>query len=735
MRRISVCLLFLFTLLVLVGCQKEPSLPASTAHVFRATTIAIPDADYGVLLDEGATWDGKRFTINTYLLDRDNGGYWLDFSKTYTFLPDGTGITEELPTSSVTSVQPDALPDKVVDLPSGDTLSTEVVTVDEKLQYYVSVRDAKGNAVFSTDLAEVFHFDYTQVKEGNKTFTLLDAVVSDGKYLVLTTGGLCAFDEAGTLLWVEDSKDAPTALSHTAAGILYLYVDNASQFLRFVDPATGELTDSITFPEEMFGENKKFATFHMGPDYDLYVKTNLALWGLMLTTAEDGTVSCECEKIIDWVNSDLSPVELDAFCIADEHTITAVWHDTIKQEDTKLLLLTYVAPEDVVIKKEIQLAMMTTDYTMARAIADYNRQSSTHRIVVTDYSIYDKDIRRTRLDTAVASGNAPDIVFFPDEDNMVEDYSRAGLFLDLSPWLAETYGDALLGTVTKPYQNSDGQQFVFPTVPIDTTYWGKADYLDGVPTLAELLTLMQELPEDTYLFESERLDFWYLAYSAFVDMVDLEAGECHFDSEAFLEICEKLLPMESTEKRTGTILLAQNRMGYVSDYVHAQMRGEVPVGLSNHEGKLYLTSGSDRFFAIYANSTMTKECYTFIDQYRRDKVLATDVLFTKQDVYDTLSQYEGYTYFLQPNGTIRTVLDADLDDPKKMSGITGQSFKITKSDADAYIAFLDRFDGRLDKNSTLYTIFWEEMMDNGRTAQEVATAIQSRASIYLAENS
>lgn len=741
MRRFSICFLFLLTLLVLVGCNKDASLPTSTAHVFQATTIEIPDPDYGVLLDEGATWDGERFIIGTYLLDRDTDGYWMDFCKTYAFLPDGTGITEDLPTSHVSSVQPGAVPDKVIELSNGETLLTEVVTVGEALQYYVSVRDAKGNAVFSTDLAEVFRFNYTQVRDGTETFTLLGAVYADGNYLVLTSGGLCAFDETGTLLWLEDTKDTPTALTATNAGMLYLYGSSNRQSLRFVEPATGELLDALTLPEEMFGENENDTTFFIGSGYDLYVKNKQALWGLTLTLAEDGTISCTSEKVIDWVNSDLSAAELDAFCIADSHTMTAVWHDTFHEEPNKLLLLTYVAPEDVVIKEEIQLALLETDYTMTRVIANYNRQSSTHRIVVTDYTVYEDDIRRTRLDTEVAAGNAPDIVFLPNKDNLVEDYSRAGLLADLTPWITETYGDELLGNITKPYQNRNGEQFVLPTQPSDATYFGMADYFDavpttrGVPTTGEILAIIRKPPTETYLLDSERSDFWYLANGLFMDMIDWENGTCSFDSDGFIDACKQLITMESTEQRTETSLLCWRRNGSVYAYITWLMQGEytVPVGLPNADGKLYLTDSSYSYLAVTANSTHKEECYAFLSLYMKANHQMTESLFTKQDVYESIKQYESKTIFMTPTG-FRSVPDAWLKDPDKMVGITGESFRITKTDADAYIAFLDRFDGRLDKNSGLYDIYHEEMMDNGRTAEEIASSIQSRVSIYLAEN-
>lgn len=79
--------------------------------------------------------------------------------------------------------------------------------------------------------------------------------------------------------------------------------------------------------------------------------------------------------------------ELDSFCIIDPHTMTAVWHDQLGVEENKLLLLTY-APEDVVLKEEIQFAMLAPDFTMQRAVANFNKQSGTH-LLFTRQNVYD----------------------------------------------------------------------------------------------------------------------------------------------------------------------------------------------------------------------------------------------------------------------------------------------------------------------------------------------------------
>lgn len=189
----------------------------------------------------------------------------------------------------------------------------------------------------------------------------------------------------------------------------------------------------------------------------------------------------------------------------------------------------------------------------------------------------------------------------------------------------------------------------------------------------------------------------------FLEMVDIEAGKCHFDSERFLEIYKLLATFESIDQRSETPLLKSQNINGVYSYVTNQMQGEctVPVGIPNGDRKLYIDRSSSGFLAISATTaaerTRLEECYTFLDLYMQAKHLVAYSLFTRQDVYDSIAKYADSTIFLTPSGS-RTVPNAWLDDPEKMTGITGQSFRITKEDADEYMALLDRIGILLSEN-------------------------------------
>jgi len=729
-------------LLCLASCGRERyELKTEVSQVYKATVLELPDPDYRVSMGEGPVWNGERFSVQSFLLDKEVGGLFLDFSKTYSFLPDGTEILEEVPAPKVETVQSGSYPQDVRTFANGETLFTEVVQNGDKLRLFLSLRDDRSEPVFSVDLAGEFQFDYTRMKDGSGTFIFLNAVYdeTDGecRYLVLTSEGLCAFDKNGKLLWLDDTRQNPISIADTEVGILYLYGQDYSQSLCLVDPVTGETGDSVELPEEIAG-----AAFYMGEGYDLYAKNNLAMWGVTFGYDDEGAVTCSYEKVIDWVNSELTPSELKDFCIADARTMTAIRHDMLTDEDGgELLLLTWVPPEEVVVKDIITLARLCSgNQGLDRAITDFNKSSETYRIVVTDYTIYDEELRKTFFDAELAAGNVPDILLFGDPNEpVVESYEKSGLLTDLLPHM--DFADALLGYVTKPYIRENGAQYVFPLQPYSGTSWGSAEYFDGPITVEEALAMEENPPEGYVFWRSEKGFYNYIMEGLFHDCVDFAAGTCSFDDGRFAEVYGKIRHMMSTEQSELPTMLQNGGTGSVYSWVITRKEhGElVPVGnIPNAERKVY-TGGAYAFLAVTEKSTCKAQCLDFIETYTHTKIPHSNIFFYPEDVYENLAQYDDKTIFLTPDGP-KTVFDVWLEDPSLMPAaigeLSGESFKLTRADADELIAFLDSIDTSLRSDTGLFDVFWGEVWKpDERTPEEVADAIQSRASIYLAEHS
>ncbi len=738
-------LLCLLTAILLPGCTKSEVYDPK-AHVYKATEIVLPTEDYAFDATTIPTWDGEKFLAKAYRVDHELGGTFVDNPRTYSFLPDGTGLTDITDTISAAA---DGMVMGYNDIGSGERLYQEVVNGEE---LYVTVKDEKDHTLFSREFASLFQVDFADIRQGDTELAQLGAVraETDGevRYLVLTSKGLCAFDRTGTLLWKLDTKENPTALLDTSYGILYLYGRQNEQVLCPVNPANGELGDPIELPPELTGAHTKFLT---GAGYDLYASTNTALLGVNFVFDKDGNAVCQTETVIDWAMSELTPTELADFCIANPDTIAVRQSPAVDRfKETHLLLLTHIPPEEVVEKEIITLAMLDQCWIMPRLVTAFNKTSDTHRIVIKDYTIYETERRKTFFDAEMAAGSVPDMVFLADywDQSLSESYTQAGLFADLVPLLEadETFPtEDLLGQVTKPYRDEAGAQYVFPLHPRYETMWADPALFDGPPTVAEVVEAAKSLSSPGLLMGRERELYFYLVEGLFNQLTDLEAGTCHFDDGTLAAILPWLNTLQSTDVETTEPLihtLESRHSGLVSWVLEREKYGgsRIPIGWPGDGETLYADSQLGIFFGITATSQHKALCVDFLEVLLANaQETYTNAFYFREQVYDALAAYADKTILLTASGTY-TVPDERLEDADYMAKYPGYSpdgsrrIKLTQADAEAFIAFLDDIDAVLPTSTELYWIYREEVFGSeNRSPEEVAAAIQSRASIYLAE--
>ena len=90
-----------------------------------------------------------------------------------------------------------------------------------------------------------------------------------------------------------------------------------------------------------------------------------------------------------------------------------------------------MVPADEIVEKQIiTLANLSDDWYLQFAVTAFNKQSQTHRIVMTDFMQYGDDQRKMKFDTEIASGRVPDIVIYGQMNNMdttLDTYIRSDL--------------------------------------------------------------------------------------------------------------------------------------------------------------------------------------------------------------------------------------------------------------------------------------------------------------------
>ena len=191
-------------------------------------------------------------------------------------------------------------------------------------------------------------------------------------------------------------------------------------------------------------------------------------------------------------------------------------------------------------------------------ILEFNRNSSTHRIQITDYSEYstedDYTAGITKLNTEILAGKVPDIISV--NSLPIRQYGAKGILEDLWPYIEnDTEIGGREGIMERVFQaaEQDGKLYqVFDTFAISTVIGSRKQLGDRTTwTMAELKEALASMPEGCAIFgewDTKEIMLNTLLRMNLDSYVNWQTGECGFDSDSFksvLEFCNSF-PMEYT---------------------------------------------------------------------------------------------------------------------------------------------------------------------------------------------
>ncbi len=737
----------LLTVLLLGGCGKEEQilLNDSLTGVYRETVIPLPE-NYTV--SDGLSFRDGRFSAPLYFTD-DGGqtSYVTKNRQTISFDPDGGNVLVEPFEGFATSTE------------TWDVGDTQFVSDDR----FALTMSTNGQAIDTVDLPGLFDYNMEAALKNQQvepvSFRVLNIVESNNFYYILTTEGLCSVAPDGSIPWTQTAGGDPTDIIVTDAGLLYLAGKPGEKTLRKVSEADGSLGDPIEMPDYIrggggIGMSQAGITFYPGDEaFDFYAATNLALWGITVNVGEEEELSCTAAECVNWLNSDIASTSFWELCLASDTVLTA-----IREIDgvNCLVLLTKVPEEELAARKILTLADFT-DGTLfslqkkavTQAIEKFNRTNEEYRIVVTDFGIYDEEMRMTFFNAEMSAGRVPDIVILPQNgpnDSTADTYERSGIFTDLLPLMrADTAFDDedLLGYATKPYLR-EGKQYLFPLMPPTRTQFGSSEFFDGPMTAEEVFAARDALPEGTYWtdrgvgFKSEMLD------GVLYDFIDFDSATCSFDDGRLAEILTKFqsienyplpdeLRMPENAIRDGRLRLMDHNAYSLFWFFKMQVStgGVVAVGYPNRQKLLHTVRDYDVYFTVTEACEDKAAAFGLLNEILaayEDMNPDGHTVFFESDVRRQFEQYADKTFVMEGNQF--TAYD---DGDEKLNGAKG--IKMTEADAQAYIDYLNSIDALLPTNTAIYTIYDEECWSQlPRTPEEIADIIQSRVSILLSES-
>lgn len=556
----------------------------------------------------------------------------------------------------------------------------------------------------------------------NEIFEPMDITVNDEKIYLFDSSSCAAFSYDGAKLWYDESLNGIYHQCFSSDGKLYVCGNSAEgEILSTINPLDCSVEKSAKLEVDIFD-------IIAGTDYDLYISNGISLYGYDVGSGQ-------LTEILNWVSAG----------------VTGDYKGVIAMGDGSFLYYTsreicYIRPAMVESGETTALTLGTMDSTFLKSyVIDFNASNYYYEVQIIDYSQYNTAENPngglTRLNLDIVSGNAPDII---DLSSLPRDqFEKAGLLEDLYPFIESD--DSLSETefvspVIKSLE-TDGQ--LFTLVPCYTVMLleGHRDRVGNRNELnfSDLLALKNSMGEGENPFGLT------MSKKAFIETmmsvsnskyVDWETKKCSFDDFATLLEFAAALPDEYDLSRdlqminSGEQLLSLQYVGTYMDLVAFNYYFDYDLGLygipsAKSSGAvvcpyitLAISSGSAnktgaweflRMFLLDDNQKIFSEMMLTITEYGMD---------CSKDLIKQWQTSDGLLY---------------------LNDINGNQVAIDSNAKDCEVLFEDMIQsvtGVYNFNQALFDIVWSEAQAffcGDKSAEEVTDIIQSKVSIYVAE--
>ena len=718
------------------------------------------------VMDDGSIW--IFCNVNQYKYDLpedfdpetdDQWQYEIDQNKTVMVHLDAAGA--ELARFDLVPPQDETTDDAasdgtVVGSASGGNLTTYVDMPASYQSNISSVVVGEDGTIYGYDWQNVYLFD------------------SEGKCLATIEAG----DNGGELTRLD---------ANTIGSITYIYDSETQTGSNYFVPINAE-TKTFDTENKTKLPNRAWDIYPGVDEYNFLYNYNSKIFGYISATDTS-------EKLLDWMDSDINPNNMSSFAVMNDGRIIAVlnyWDDETQTSVNELVMMERVDASSLPEKTVLTLACFYLDYNIQQKIVDFNKTSDAYRIVVKDYSEFntndDYSAGLTRLNTEIMSGVIPDM--FLTENLPIERYAAKGILTDLYE-LIDSDGsltrESFVPQIIKACE-TDGKLYELPASFMVQTAFGLSKVVDGydVWNVAAVQDAMTKLQDDAYVFDYYTTQSTVMGncvsnnLSAFVNW---QTGECSFDSEGFIALLNfaKTFPAEfdwetydsehsgeyvddATMMKNGQKLLSQAYLYGFEDYLYSMSQfGDTDisfVGYPSEDGTSNHLFSTSQTFAISTTCQAKDVAWNFLSQLVREDYQSGDNVWNfpvNQKAFDAKMK-EAMTEEYQTDENGNQILDEN-GDPIKIPKTSYYTTVASSSSMDAaaandtgrvdiYALSQEQADQILDviSKTTRLAAYDEAIMDivndeaapffaGQATAEETASAVQSRVKLYVAEQS
>lgn len=489
-----------------------------------------------------------------------------------------------------------------------------------------------------------------------------------------------------------------------------------------------------------------------GRDGKLLISSDSELKSYDLKTNETETiwnwfdVDVEANSILDIVQGEDSSIRI----------ITQNWDENGSSIEIATVKKEKADPSTA--KTKVVLGCTYMDHRLKETIKGFNKNSQKYRIIVKNYEDEGLEYEqiKERMNADLVSG-AIDIIDLSQNSFNYQQLASTGALAPLDKYFekSEINKDDYFANIFDALSVKGKMYSIVSSVGINSICISK-DYTHGKTsiTIDDLLKLRKEnFDKDFSDYASKEGMLSIILSYAINDFVDADTGKCHFDSEEFLNVLEfanTFKPADEMnynddydswgEMKSGNIIMTTL---YVNSYDELQVYSQLMKGgidvvgypVSSGSGHIIAPEGQ---LAIASKSKVKDGAWEFMKTFLEEEYQTNDrysygLPILKSAFNAKMEEAMKADTYLDENGVVQEQSHGSWGNGHTIVEI----FSASQSDVDTIRSLVESATTLAQYDEQLFDIVSEESaayFKGQKDVKEVANAIQSRATIYLAES-
>ena len=528
----------------------------------------------------------------------------------------------------------------------------------------------------------------------------------DTIYLVSNSKELIAVGISGKLKW---ASNLPSESSYPVSAKDKLYVvepTNVGNDLFCVDTDSGSLKKDLSCMEGNIASGNS--------DYFLLICNNDGIYSLL----EDGSTN----TILIWENCGIAVNGLISLSTISDSRFLIMTNSGAQ-------ILSLTSNKNYAKKTVLEIATIGSDNNLQKLVTSFNYNSSHYQIQIKDYSesnSIDLSTALTRLNTEILSGRYPDLICF----------SNISPYPYIAKELLEDMGSSIFnGRINLDniaIKNALGKQiyYISGTFDFETLVAKYSDFGDAYGwTMSEYLNIEKNLPSNVETIHNMTQESFveYIVSRYVREAVDWENGTCLFDTPEFIELLEAGSRIRKTPEDANNMIY-----GY----------GSTLVGEGSQVAAL---SWVEDVWKLAFEEYMAGCKLSFIGWPTVDGSCGSDVhLISPVGIFRYGDNLEGCREFVEymilnadTSSTFLPIYSELLKDIIEAAEKNSElPMKLTENDVNRFWSLLSHMQNISLYDDNVMAIVRRECkycFSGDKTAAEVAKLIQSKVSLYIAE--